>query len=223
MNKLKEKLVRTLKEHKGEALLLFRIEQSKLFDEIPLFIETASEEELQEAIKETLQGEANEFLKFFENNPYIHDRIVSHDTIEAIRYGFLYYCILNKLDTISYDDFQKFSEKYNIKDEVIILWEGDDIEDFDQDMSYEDVLEASNNSLKPSKSETFKFIAEVTTDLAVDQNPREFKDFVHFIDKDGNELKSKAYGAYENRMTQYEQETVQYLFGFKNFHFKSFI
>ncbi|MDE6284655.1 MAG: hypothetical protein K2M17_02820 [Bacilli bacterium] len=223
MNKLKQRLLKVLRENSKEALLLFRLQQDKLMSEkIPLFIETSTDEELKQAMEETFSSEMKEFEKYFKNNLNVHDSVVNYDTIEAIRYGFLQYCISEKINIITYDIFEKFMQLFNIKEEVIITWNYD-VEPEEKELPFEEIQEICElYGEEATKSNTFQYIAECTTDLAVDQNPREFAKFVKFIDKDGSEIKSRAYIAYKNRMTQYEQETVQYLFGFETFAFDSF-
>lgn len=212
------KLSQILTKHKGNVLLLMRLQQNKLWNAIPLFIEMASEQELKEAMQETLVQESNEFSKDFEDCELVHNRVMSHDTAERIRYGFLQYCILNKIDIITYNIFEKFAKQYNVQEEIIIVYDADEYEEFDQNTTLEELLlECTDDNIKPRQTNTFEQIAQLTTDLAVDQNPREFKDFVKFINKNGKEIKSKAY--HDNQLTMYEREVIQNLFGFDTIFF----
>ena len=220
MNKLNKRLTDVLTKNAKDSLLLMRIQQDKLFDKIPLFIETATDEELEVAMKECRQEELNEFSKYFEDNELVHNRIISHDTADRIRYGFLQYCIHERINIIKYDVFEKFAKLFNIKEEIIVVYEADEYEEFDQNATIDDLLlEVEEDEIKPLQTSTFEYIAQLTTDLAVDQNPREFKDFVKFFDKDGKEIKSRVYEAYNNRLTMYERDVIQYLFGFDTYFF----
>ena len=211
---MNNKLIQVLEKHSKDALLLMRIQQDKLFDKIPLFLETSTEEEIEAAINEFRQKEMDEFSKYFEDNVLVHNKIVSHDTAENIRYGFLQYCIAERINIIKYDTFEKFMELFNIKEEIIVVYEADEFEEFDQNATLEELLlETEENEIKPQQLSTFKYIAELTTDLAVDQNPREFKDFVKFFDKEGNEIKSNAYEFRKDKLTFYEEDVNMYLFG----------
>ena len=124
---------------------------------------------------------------------------------------FLQYCIKNNIDTITYNIFKEFAEKYNIKEQVIILWDDIDYElAIYQEAPIEDIRRISASQQLPSESEMFKYIASVTVDLAADQNPREFADFVKFMDKDGSEIKSKVYT--NDKLTMYERDVIRVFF-----------
>lgn len=123
-------------------MILFEIETDKVSftkeDKVPLYLEQLSEEEIQEVIKSGIRTAEERFVNWFENNDKVHDRIVSNEIMDSIRYGFLYWCVMNHINIIKYEKFAEFAKKYNVQETITIVYDIE-CENFEQDLTLEQV------------------------------------------------------------------------------------
>ncbi len=184
-------------------LAVFEIQFRKQYQK-PLFFETASKEELQEAIDELIESCKN-YLEEFETNKYKSNKVISNQTADDIRYAFRYWCIIKNISEIRFEHFEEFAKQYSIDNNTPIEFylEPEELEGCEDDY----LNDYKENDPEKLNHTLYEFICDLETDMAGDQMPRQWDNYIKYFNINGVQIISgnRQYPNY------YEKDIIKFL------------